>query len=126
VQETLVPSVELMKSREWCAECAGKVGRIVQPDEYVGRGRRVGEVRGDRKAKARCRASLWVGRELTKQMLRGLVTSAHDIAQRPAVPGLYTLQPTEYRFDEKNQEKNIRKAAAQATASGFPYCEPEP
>lgn len=34
----LVPPVELMEPREGCVECAGKVGRIVQPNENVSGG----------------------------------------------------------------------------------------
>jgi hypothetical protein len=34
-----------MKSREGSIQCTGKVGRVVQRDEYVGGGRRVSEKR---------------------------------------------------------------------------------
>jgi len=45
---TLVPPIELVEAREGSAEGEGKVCRIVQRDEDVGRRRRFGEQRAKR------------------------------------------------------------------------------
>jgi hypothetical protein len=45
---TLVPPIELVEAREGSAEGAGKVGRVIQRDEDVGRRRRFGEQRAKR------------------------------------------------------------------------------